>query len=300
MVYRNAIVHRFNTSLLFILALFLSTQLNAQNGGALVLSTGFVECKIPVKSEMPKMSNVWSPSMGFSLGYQISPKFPLTFQFNASTGSYNGLFKVGKVNHTMEFDNGNQTIVPVEYNEKMATYDFGLKYNFLVKCRVSPFINPFLGKSVFTTHIVVETDEWVEDDCLPLYSEQVFKYSGLSYGARLGVDIAIGKKTHPYLPSLTLGVGILRSSQNFSYTNHKFLDNEPRPAHDPETTNGGHHQHNKASTNEIYHDFINVFTSDVHAHKVADIYHSKLLFVSFQIAFTYYIPLKKKEKCIAP
>lgn len=233
--------------------------------------------QVPIRSEMPKMTPVYGPFGGFHLGYQVSKKFPLSIEAQYQYGFYDK-FNSRSINHTMVFASGGSEVVPISYDHTFNSYNFGIRYQFMTDKRFSPFIYGYVGNAAFKTRILIE-NEMDYDDCAPLWSRMIAKDNTPVYGIRLGLEYRF---TPGGLSGIFISAGYMGSSGTLSYANAPFMDNKPRQAIAHNEISAQRHS-SGPDTQNIYADFINLFSSDVHAHKVGELYTSRLRMLDFRL-----------------
>lgn len=251
---------------------------------------------------MPKMNNYWAFPTVSGIGYSFRPfhssntKFKPHFllQAFASISAYDyKSFRVGsKVYHKMVFENGSESLVETRYTNHISQYYLGIKFNFLEKKFVNDerffrvFIEGNIGLSHFRSRMKIPDPEHGWGECVPIIADiTINRHIGGIFRTGLGVDF--GKYNNDGF--WFFKIGYLGSFRSFEYANQNFLDKEPRHAiHD----NNGHQSQQQHHSREIdvYADFINVFTADVHKHKVSEIYRSHLRFVYLNFGLTITIP----------
>jgi len=247
---------------------------------------GTVEIGIPL---MSKMSTFGSLGWGYQFGIRPSIKSPLMVQLFTVQGNYGEGDPT--VLHTMQFDNNTSTMVEVYYKHMATQYGLGLRYILLEKKFddnkfFSPYIDANIGLKNFKTNMEVLDPARGWDDCIPIRARtNINNYTGGIYKLGLGFDF--GKRE---LIWCFFNIGFIGSFRPVEYIDHNFMDTSPRPAIGDDHAHHHHHSNGKGERN-VYADFINVFSSDVHSHKIAEIYSSHLRYIyinfGFSISFGY-------------
>lgn len=261
--------------ILFALFPFLSFgQQHWQAGGFLVLD-------VPNQAIMPKMSA--NLGIGLQFGYKPVPLIPVMFELKGNLGSYS--------NRTMEqtyvFDSTSSTTTDVTYSSGMNRLNFGTKIHLLNEYRaIRPYITPQIGYAFMRSRIAV-ADPQDEDDCQPLDKTTVQRYSGLTYGGELGVEVSMerlfsnvsSENRHRLYASITF----TNSVAEFEYINVKYMQDHDHAAM---TGGSGANAHN-GDDRDVNAQFINVTTNTIHEHKIAELYRTNLQFWGINLGYVY-------------
>jgi hypothetical protein len=176
-----------------------------------------------------------------------------------------GIYAYEKIDQTFYFDANTATVVPVNYSSTVLNANLQARYQFLDEKRhlIVPYINAKAGSYNFFSNISIE-DPSDPDGCHPLDKKKLINDNTLYWGAGIGFQInpsifSKHKKNGPVL--FDLSINTIRGG-DLDYINTKHLKDEQ-----DFTQEGG---------KPMLVKFINVSTQDIHEHKVAQVYNSKL------------------------
>lgn len=230
-----------------------------------------VPVDFPIKSEMPKMGTNFG--IGVSAGYSPFYSSPVFFELKSSWGIYSSK----TLQQTYMFSNGAQTTTNVTYTSAMHKYLLGAKVMLNRDFRtIRGYITPQIGVANFRTKIVI-ADPQDEDDCKPLDKETTQRFAGFVYGGEIGAEIPMNKlfkkmneeSKHKFFVS----ANYLGGFKHFEYVNVRYMQDE---VHDAEITH---------ESMEVTTKFINVSTNEIHEHKIAELYHTSLRMIGFNVGF---------------
>ena len=256
-------------ALLFLTFSFVSIFSNSQKGqiGA------FIPIDSPIKSVMPNMGT----NIGFGLQGSYSPFHgsPFYIELKGSWGTYSQK----SLDQTYYFSDNSQTITNVHYKSSMRKYLLGTKFMVGHDFRmVRGFITPQIGLTKFRTNIVIEDTSSV-DDCKPLDRKTTQKDIGFVYGGELGIEISLDRfnKNHSdeNKHKLVISGSYLAGFDHFEYVNVKYMKDE---------VHGTNVTHADADINST---FINLSTNEIHEHKIAELYHTSLMYWGINIGYVY-------------
>ncbi len=233
----------------------------------------YVPINVPNKTTMPKMSI--AGGLGASFGY--SPLFLTPFYIEAKATLSN--YSSQTLQQTYQFEDGSQTTTNVNYSSGMSNYLLGIKTMIGKDFRVvRGFIKPQIGLATMRTKIVIADPQDV-DGCQPLDRNISQRYTGVIYGGEIGAEIALEKmfrkisieNTH----KLYFSMSYLTSVNHFEYVNVKYMQDE------------AHSAMNMHPTGDINASFINVSTSNIHEHKIAELYHTPFEMIGINFGYIF-------------
>jgi len=242
----------------------------------------YFTCDIPNKSVMPKMST--NAGLGLQFAYKPIQRLPMMLEFKASVGMYSNR----TLQQTYVFDSTSSTTTDVTYSSAMNRISLGTKFYLVNDYRtVRPFITPQIGMAFMRSKIVI-ADPQDQDDCKALERKTTQRYSGLTYGGEVGVEVSMNRlfkinsedNTHRLYASVTF----MNSFNRFEYVNVKYMQD-----HDHAAMTGGTGGTTTTTDDgrDINGQFINVSTSSIHEHKIAELYNTNLQFWGFNIGYTF-------------
>ena len=231
----------------------------------------YVPIDLPNKTNMPKMSTAG----GFGVSFGYSPLFLTPFYIEAKTSFSN--YSSQNLQQTYQFDDGSQTITNVSYSSGMSKYLLGAKTMIGQDFRaVRGFITPQIGLASMRTKIVI-ADPQDADGCQPLDRNVSQRFTGAIYGGEIGAEIALEKLfrkiTIENAHKLYFSMSYLRGMNHFEYVNVKYMQDE---VHNTMTT------HPKGDINAS---FINVYTNNIHEHKIAELYHTPFEMIGINFGY---------------
>lgn len=171
---------------------------------------------------------------------------------------------------TYQFTNGATTETNVRFSSNVFNGHAVVGYDLIKQGSIIPYITAKAGLSNFYTSIYIE-DPHDADGCKPLDNKNVYGDVTFSGGAGAGVRLD-GKgifKSHSNNWAIDLSVNYLKGG-TLDYLNVRHLQ-------DNSTSSG----------KEFSVKFVNVTTNEIHEHKVAEVYTSKLSQVDIRIGFVF-------------
>lgn len=243
---------------------------------------GYFTCDFPVKSVMPKMST--NGGIGTQLAYRPVQRIPLYVELKGSLGMYSNC----TLQQTYYFDSVSSTNTDVTYTSAMNRLNLGLKTYLVNDYRaIRPFITPQIGAAFMRSKIVI-ADPADEDDCKALERKTVQRYRGFTYGGEVGVDISMNKLFPRSVTDeghkLYLSVNFTQSFNTFEYVNVKYMQDHDHAA----LHNGTSESPSTNDGRDINATFINMTTNSLHDHKIAELYHTDLRMIGFNIGYVYH------------
>lgn len=242
----------------------------------------FLVTDVPNHSVMPKMSPTFG--IGLQVGYKPVRFIPVSFELKANLGTYSNR----TLQQTFIFDSTSSTTTDVTYSSGMNRLNFGAKVHLLNEFRaIRPYITPQIGYSFMRSRIAV-ADPQDEDDCQPLDKTTVQRFSGLTYGGELGVEVSMerlfknvaSENKHRLYASVTF----LNSFNQFEYINIKYMEDHDHAA----MTGGDHSGHTSpADGRDVNTQFVNVTTNAIHEHKIAELYQTHLRFWGINVGYVF-------------
>lgn len=259
--------------LLFFIALpsftFSQGEYNAQIG-----FYGVVES--PIRSNMPKMSTNFG--IGLQGSYRPMPNFPMFIELKGHLGNYSSQTS----EETYLFEDGSQTVTDVTFSSNMHALQLGAKFYYTNYYSIfRGYVTPQIGFHSMRSRIRI-ADPMDEDDCAPLENRIAFKNTGLTYGGELGVDIDVKRliTQNESDQRLYFSVSYLGSFKDMDYINIKHMEeHEHGVQHSEPATEGDR---------DLTSQFVNVSNNDLHEHKIAEIYSTKLSFIAFNLGYIWY------------
>jgi hypothetical protein len=239
---------------------------------------------IPNHTVMPKMSTNFG--IGIQTAYRPIQRIPVMLEFKASTGAYSSR----TLQQTYVFDSTSSTTTDVTYGSHMNRLNLGTKIYLVHDYRtIRPFITPQIGVSFMKSKIVI-ADPADEDDCKALDRKTTQRYSGFTYGAEAGVEVAInrlfknaGSNGDDNRHRLYASVTFMNSFNSFEYVNVKYMKDHDHAA----MSGGGSPAPSEDGNRDLNGSFINVSTNQIHEHKIAELYRTNLQFWGINIGYTF-------------
>lgn len=235
----------------------------------------FTPIDVPVKSEMPKMS----PSIGIGAqgSYRPFPNIPVFVELKGNVGLYSSVTS----KETYLFGDGSSTVTDVHFKSSMNKIQLGTKVYFSPFYKpVRGFITPQIGYTALRSRIRID-DPQDTDGCTPLENRIAHKNGGFTYGGEIGVDLdvkKIFKGEEAVRGRMYASVSYLNSFKALNYINIKYMTN---------------HEHGMEmeidDDRDITTQFLNVSNNSIHEHKVAEIYRTKLNFITVNIGYIWYL-----------
>jgi hypothetical protein len=187
---------------------------------------------------------------------------------------------------TYVFDSTSSTTTDVTYSSGMNRLNFGTKIHLLNEYRaIRPYITPQIGYAFMRSRIAV-ADPQDEDDCQPLDKTTVQRYSGLTYGGELGVEVSMERMFKNVSTEnkhrLYASVSFLNSFNTFEYINVKYMED-----HDHAAMTGGSHHASSDDGRDVNAQFVNVTTNTIHEHKIAELYKTNLQFWGINVGYVF-------------
>lgn len=170
---------------------------------------------------------------------------------------------------TYQFTNGITTTTNVRFSSNVFNGHMETGYDFISQRKIVPYVTVKAGLSNFYSSIYIE-DPHDADGCRPLDNKNVFGDVTFSYGAGAGFRLD-GKqffKSSSHNWAIDFSVTYLTGG-TLDYLNVRHL------------------QDNAASSKEFMVKFVNVTTNEIHEHKVAEVYTSKLKQIDVRLGFVY-------------
>lgn len=237
----------------------------------------FIPVEVPITSEMPKMST--GIGLGIQGAYRPMPNFPMFIELKGNLGMYS----YQNSQQTYLFGNGASTITDVTFRSSMHKIQLGTKFyvsNFYKPVR--GFVTPQVSWNFMRTKISIADPEDT-DGCKPYENRVAQQSNGLSFGGEIGVDLDVQKiftGSESKNSRMYISVGYMRSFNKMEYINIKHMeDHEHGVAHSDNSTDDGR---------DMTMEFINVLNNATHEHKIAEIYKTKLNFITINIGYIWY------------
>ena len=235
----------------------------------------YVPMDIPIQHMMPKAGV--AGGLGINFFMQPVSRIPMALELRGNLGNYSNK----TLEQTYLFDDGSQTVTDVTYSSNFHKILFGVRFSTehdLSAFRV--YATPQIGIGIMSSKIRIADPE-DEDDCKPLEIRITQRFSGVVYGGELGVDIELGRlfssKTINNNHRLNIGINYLGSFKDFQYVNIKHMENK---------THGVAHE-NPEEDRDVTTQFINVSSNNLHEHKIAELYKTRLSFIGIHIGYVY-------------
>lgn len=235
----------------------------------------YTPIEIPIRSEMPNMS----PNIGFGVqgSYRPFPNVPIFVELKGNLGVYSA--KTSK--ETYLFGDGSSTITDVHYRSSMNKIMLGTKIYFTSFYKpVRGFITLQIGYNAMRSRIRIDDPEDT-DGCTPLENNIAHRNGGFTYGGEIGVDLdvkKIFKGEEAVRGRMYVSLAYLSSFKELDYINIKYMSD---------------HEHGMEMANDDNRDvttqFLNISSNNVHEHKIAEVYRTKLNFVTINIGYIWYL-----------
>lgn len=239
----------------------------------------FTSLEVPIHAVMPKMSANFGT--GFQFAYKPFRFIPVSLELRPNFGMYSNQTR----QETYVFSDSSSTQTDVTYSSAMNKIMFGTKFHIGNEYqKIRGFITPQIGVNFMKSRIVI-ADPADEDDCHPLERNNTHRFSGLTYGGQMGVELDFSllfKNTviegrHKLYASATY----LGSFQKFEYINVKHMMD-----HTHMTTHSG--TSSATDTQDLNAQFINVSSNNTHEHKIAEVYRTNLSYWGINIGYVFY------------
>jgi hypothetical protein len=172
-----------------------------------------------------------------------------------------------------QFDNGFTTETDVRFSSNVLNGHAVIGYNFFEGGKIVPYITARAGATNFFTNIFIE-DPHDFDGCRPLENRNVFGDVSFSGGVGIGAKLD-GRnlfKSRDKNWAIDISVNYL-SGATMDYLNVRKLQSSVPQPDDPKK--------------DFMVKFINVSTSEIHEHKVAQVFTSSLKQVDIRIGYLY-------------
>ena len=167
-------------------------------------------------------------------------------------------------------ENGSATTTTVDFSSNVRNYHAVAGYDFAKNTAIVPYITVKAGVSNFSTNIVIE-DPDDHHSCHPLDERNVFCDATFSGGAGAGVKIDASS----FFKNWDKGSWWFDFSANYlsggsiDYVNVKHLSPEKKSP--------------TRNTKDVYVEFVDITTEEIHEHPVAPVYSSTLKFLDFKV-----------------
>lgn len=230
----------------------------------------------PIRSAMPKMST--NLGIGLQGSYRPMPNFPMFIELKGHLGNYSSQTS----EETYIFEDGSQTVTDVTFSSNMHALQLGAKFYYTNYYKIfRGYVTPQIGFHSMRSRIRI-ADPMDEDDCAPLENRIAFKNTGLTYGGELGVDIDMKRliTQNESNQRLYFSVSYLGSFKEMDYINVKHMEDHQHDVHHTEPATEG--------DRDLTTQFVNVSNNDLHEHKIAEIYSTKLSFIAFNLGYILY------------
>jgi len=235
----------------------------------------FAPIDIPLQSQMPRMST----NYGIGLQGSFSPvrNLPMHIEFKMSTGMYS--YK--NLKETYFFEDLSSMTTTVTYKSSMHRMQLGAK--FYMNSYYSPvraFATPQIGHTSMRSRIIIADPEDT-DGCAPLESRIAHKSSGFTYGGEIGVDLDVKRiftGNESRNQRMYLSISYLGSFKPMDYINIKHMTEHEHGMH------AGHTMETEDGR-DLITEFVNVTNGNIHKHKIAEVYTSKLNFITINVGY---------------
>lgn len=184
-----------------------------------------------------------------------------------------GLYAHKRERQTYQFGNGSTTVTNVNFSSNVFNGHAVIGYDLLKEGKVVPYLTARAGITNFFTRIYIEDPHDI-DGCRPLDSKNVFSDATFSAGAGIGFKLDGQKlfKSRGNKWALDISVNYLAGGV-LNYINVRHLQNDAPVNDNPKQ--------------EFMVKFINISTNEIHEHKVAEVYTSKLKQLDIRAGVTY-------------
>lgn len=240
----------------------------------------FLPVTIPVKDQMPFMSRAFG--IGLKGGYKPFHHLPFVVELKTSTNGYSSR----TIEQTFLFSDGSSTQTDVKYSSGFNQSSLGMKVQIGSDTRlISGFVSPQIGTVRNQSRIVIY-DPIDIDACAPLDRVKTHKYRGYFYGTEVGVDLdfALFWKSAPEGKNkFNISAMALQGFGMFNYVNIKHMKDHSHYLHE----DGEEMAVTDDGRTDVTATFINVSTQDIHQHKIAELYSSKLRMWQFSLGMTF-------------
>jgi hypothetical protein len=229
----------------------------------------------PYKNSMPMMSPAYGG--GFEYMFKPSTKVPLWI-----TGTFSGNYYAYKtIQNTYYLSDTSSTKLDVNYTSAMNKLLFGARYvPELGDFPIVPYLSAQGGLNFMRSRIYVEDPE--DGGCKALVNKNVFSRTGAIYTVGGGVQIntkLFGSK--PRFGTRFIDIGVYYSGgTKMEYINVNYMKDEPQgpPAHATPTAE---------NERDFYTPFVNLYTNNIHEHKIAEIYKSQYRMWNLRIGYNF-------------
>ncbi len=235
----------------------------------------YMPIEVPIRSEMPNMST--NIGLGVQASYRPFPNVPIFAELKGNLGLYSS--QTSK--ETYVFGDGSSTVTDVHFKSSMNKVQFGTKIYYTSYYKpVRGFITPQIGYAAMRSRITIDDPEDT-DGCTPLENRIAQKKGGFTYGGELGVDLDVKriiKGQESVRGRMYISVSYLTSFNTMDYINIKHMSD-----HEHGMEMGGSDARNLTTQ------FLNVSNNSLHEHKIAEVYRTKLNFISANIGYIWYL-----------
>lgn len=171
---------------------------------------------------------------------------------------------------TYQFTNGAITETNVRFSSNVVNIHPVIGYDLVKDGKIVPYVTAKVGATNFYSSIYIE-DPHDADGCRPLQNRNVFGDVTFSYGAGAGFRLDGQQlfKSRSNNWALDLSVNYLTGG-TLDYINVRHLQDNATP-----------------NPKEFKVQFVNVTTNEIHEHKVAQVYTSKLRQLDIRLSFVY-------------
>ncbi|NCU05128.1 MAG: porin family protein [Chitinophagaceae bacterium] len=219
------------------------------------------------QSPLGDMAGNINAAHGFN--FQIGYRFPfagkqLVASFETGTGRY------GKKKVTQSFQSEDMS-TPAEYPVhyiNFANYNhLNVRYELVKNKAITPYVQAMGGLQSLGTRVRINVyGEDDRDDCAPLENEVTFRKNTFTYGYGAGLLMKLGgKSTCSPMSGTSINLSISRiHGGRIDYVNVKQLE-QPAPANQ-----------DNGESKPLTMQFVNLNTSRIHNHTVAQLYNSPL------------------------
>ncbi|MDX1938263.1 MAG: hypothetical protein SFU21_14170 [Flavihumibacter sp.] len=219
-----------------------------------------------------------------SLNKNINLVHSLNGQFNYRPAKLNGtwvglqmgvgLYASKRVPQTYVFTNGATTNTHARFTSSTLNTHVVAGHEFFKNKTVQPYITAKTGFTSFYSSIVIEDPEDT-DGCKPLDSDNLLRDISFSYGAGAGLRVDVSEWMAEPRGAWWLDISVnYTGGTPLDYINtKKLLDHD--------------HNSTPADGKALNMKFINVQTGDIHEHKVAEVYTTRIDLLDIKVGLYY-------------
>ena len=211
-------------------------------------------------------------NLAHSLTVQGNYRMPFAKQLWAGAQLGYGVYATKAERQTYSFSNGSVTETNVNFSSNIFNGHAVIGYDFIKTGKIVPYITAKAGISNFFTRVYIE-DPHDPDGCRPLENKNLFGDVTFSGGAGIGARLDGEKmfKSRRNNWAIDISVNYLTGG-TLDYLNVR-------------------HLHNDVPTTDVKKEFlvkfVNVSTNEIHEHRVAEVYTSKLKQLDIRVGFTF-------------